>query len=137
MLVSAPIPAITLAPSPNPVVGQIYYDVKSNKMKMYDGIRWKDVMHNMYVSDLELECGEQEYSNITWYTVRPHGGIYSDRQKSWDAMDEWCTQTLGQGIIGSKPKGDAWEPDCRWLVNNGKFWFRRPADRTMFLLRFS
>ena len=86
-----------------------------------------------------LETSEKSYNGIDWYIVQPNmGGVFSKRKLIWEEMDEWCTNTMGQGITGvRKVRGDAWEADCRWLTNGGKFWFRQEKDRTMFVLRWS
>ena len=70
-----------------------------------------------------------------YYTCRPNfewwnpGGLTGT---TWDDMDKWCTETFGE-----IPDDCVWIPGLRWYANNGKFWFRNEADRTLFVLRWS
>lgn len=84
---------------------------------------------------IKLKCRTEVYNDVTWYTVEPKGGMFSQRQKWWADADTWATEHLGQGFT-SNPigKGSAWQLDCRWLLNNGKFWFRDQDDMLVFVL---
>lgn len=52
-------------------------------------------------------------------------------QINWNELDDWCKTTFGN-------PGDPWKPvSCRWYYNNGKLWFRKDADLTAFVLKWS
>lgn len=75
-----------------------------------------------------------EFSEGTVYgqkylTVHPTSG------NRWDAMIAWMIATFGPS--GTKENPMVWTPDQRWYANNAKFWFRDPADLTLFLLKWS
>jgi hypothetical protein len=76
----------------------------------------------------ELVLAESRIYGSRFYTVEPVGG-------NWLEMETWAHKVYG-------PASNAWIsaedlPNCRWLSNNRKFWFRKETDRTMFILKWS
>ena len=54
----------------------------------------------------------------------------------WQSMSAWCTETFGP-TTGSIWSDKAPNPSERWYENNSKFWFKDPADLTLFLLKWA
>lgn len=54
-----------------------------------------------------------------------------ERTDTWAAIDSWCREMFGD-------IGDVWSTGAaRWYINGGKYYFRRPADLTAFMLKWS
>jgi hypothetical protein len=74
-----------------------------------------------------------------WYAVE----IKGTSARSASELDAWCTDNLGQGIIGVKQLPDiskliALGPDeFRWGMFYGRIFFRYREDMLMFMLRWS
>lgn len=83
---------------------------------------------------LQIQCKEVTIEDAVWYTVIPVGGTTAQKEKWWMDADVWATDHLEQGFIGVRPKGLEWQKDCRWLVHDGRFWFRDPEDMFIFYL---
>lgn len=71
-----------------------------------------------------------KYSSGTVYgkpytTIEPEPGL-------WREQLFWCRE-----VFGPTPEDGVWTPDARWYINNGKFWFKDPADQTLFALKFA
>jgi hypothetical protein len=47
----------------------------------------------------------------------------------WHQMDYWVRSTFGESNWST--------PNGRWVGSDRKYWFRKEADRTLFLLRWS
>ena len=69
--------------------------------------------------------------------ARWHGCRYQlvkpghERTATWYELETWCKNSFGTA-------GDPFKPvSCRWYYNNGKFWFRKDSDLSMFMLRWS
>lgn len=88
----------------------------------------------MISKDIKLQCKLVQIEDAQWHTVEPIGGTSKSRSQWWDDADTWATSNLGQGFIGVRPKGSAWQQDCRWLVDEFRFWFRDPEDMFVFYL---
>lgn len=78
----------------------------------------------------ELHFDEGRVHGSRYYTVRP---VWYD----WPELETWCRETFGE-------PGDVWPnedftwPECpRWIMNNGKFWFRNERDRSWFIMRWT
>lgn len=86
------------------------------------------------VLDLPLEkliLSEGKVYGARYYCVEPVGGVWID-------MELWCLQTFGEtSSIWQETKNLTPTPLKRWYTNNRKFWFRDPADRTLFLLKWN
>mgnify|MGYP000694508495 CR=1 FL=1 len=84
---------------------------------------------------MQLECLEGRIHGSRYYTVKPQFGwdLANDwgGVDAWQQMTEWCVETFGPSA-----EMGVWEPGARWYANNAKFWFRREADRTLFVLRW-
>jgi hypothetical protein len=92
--------------------------------------RLMDDIQAQPVSDLVLSEGR--VYGARYYCVEPIGG-------NWREMEDWCISTYGSST------GSIWAQEIdkstplvneRWYANNRKFWFRKEADRTMFMLRW-
>ena len=71
---------------------------------------------------------ERRWHGCRYDVVRP-STLY--KLSHWQEMEAWCRESF------DKP-GDPWKASSsRWYVNGGKFWFRRPADLTAFMLRWA
>jgi hypothetical protein len=75
----------------------------------------------------QIVVAERRIYGSRFYTAEPIGG-------NWMEMEAWAHKTYG-------PPSDAWVsaqdlPNCRWFANDRKFWFRREADCTMFVLKW-
>jgi hypothetical protein len=77
----------------------------------------------------ELVLSEGRIYGARYHCVEPIGG-------NWREMEDWCIRTYGE--VGSVWRADKWieEPAQRWYANDRKFWFRREADCTMFVLKW-
>jgi len=80
----------------------------------------------------ELVLSEGRVYGARYHCVEPIGG-------NWREMEDWCINTYGSTT------GSIWAQEVdkttplvneRWYANNRKFWFRREADRTMFILKW-
>ena len=121
----------TSSTSLNAVAGQIYFDVVTNQMKMFDGKSWVVIDNSLLDNKLEIVCGEQEYEGVTWYTVEVHGGMFSERREWWNTAMQYARATF-------RNETSAWDVmNGDWLSNNSKFWFKRERDRTLFVLKMS
>lgn len=123
----------TNSKSSQAVAGQIFFDVVSNQMKMYDGKAWVAIDPGMMEIEREIEivCDEQEYDGLTWYTVEAQGGIFSARREWWNTAMNYARATF-------RNETGAWNVmDGDWLANNSKFWFKKERDRTLFVLKMS
>lgn len=78
---------------------------------------------------ITFTCGEVVYYDDIYYTAKPEGWPVMINTLPWDNMMEYCIDTFGtsEGI---------WVPGERWYANSASFYFKNPADRTMFLLRW-
>ena len=115
----------------NAVAGQIYFDVVTNQMKMFDGKSWVVIDNSLLDNKLEIVCGEQEYEGVTWYTVEASGGMFSERREWWNSAMQYARETF-------RNETSAWDVmNGDWLSNNSKFWFKRERDRTLFVLKMS
>lgn len=47
----------------------------------------------------------------------------------WAAMEPWLIETFGPG--------GWWEPKSRWVGSSQRYWFRKEADRMLFILKWS
>ena len=66
-------------------------------------------------------CAYQEVQPYNW----------TEWQHGWRDAVTWCTELFG-------PPGDVWAPvSSRWYRDHGRLLFRRSADLTAFLLRWS
>lgn len=76
-----------------------------------------------------------------YFVVDVRGGIFSSRNKRLTEMREWCTSIFGDcgSISDSSPLSLGIWPakNDRWLFGDGKFWFVKELDRTVFLLTWS
>jgi len=50
----------------------------------------------------------------------------------WEEIEEWCENTYGP-----TPVNGLWTPNCRWYVNDSKFWFREKKDLEWFVLKWT
>ena len=78
----------------------------------------------------KLELSEGRISGARYYTVQPMM-TWTSTRRDWIDMEQWCTDTFGP-----THKEGVWLPAKRWYANDRKFWFRKEADRTWFVLRW-
>lgn len=82
--------------------------------------------------DFKFIVHEGRIHGARYITVHPHTMWWHDEFSSyWDKWHNWCTENFG-----NVPDDGVWSPGGRWYANNGKFWFRKEADATAFLLRW-
>jgi hypothetical protein len=100
---------------------------KKKKQKL-NGVMINSMYDNP--NDTNLILSQGNVYGATYHTVEPTGGVWLD-------MEAWAIRAYG-------PSSSVWDfktwapaPDARWYMNNRKFWFRDPADVTLFLLRWS
>jgi len=75
----------------------------------------------------DLVLAERRVHGSRFYTVEPVGG-------NWREMETWITERLGtSSSVWDLPEKMS---ECRWIMNDRKFWFRNEADRTMFVLKW-
>lgn len=71
-----------------------------------------------------LNLGEGKIHGAMYYTVEP-------KWLNWKKIETWAKSVYGE-------PGDIWSNNCeRWYMNNQKFWFRKEADLTLFILKWS
>jgi hypothetical protein len=76
-----------------------------------------------YIPENKLVLNEGRIHGAKYYTVFP---VFHD----WRELEAWANIAYGEPAT-------IWNNECgRWYMNNSKFWFRDPADRTMFVLRW-
>ena len=75
---------------------------------------------------MAFEFSEGTVYGQKYLTVHPTSG------NRWNEMMAWTVKTFGPSAIDG-----VWTPDQRWYANNAKFWFRDPADLTLFVLKWS
>ena len=77
---------------------------------------------------MTFEIREKRWHGCRYDVIRPNN-LYS--LQKWQAMEAWCVESFG-------PVGDSWKPSsARWYANGGAFWFRRPADLSLFMLKWA
>ena len=83
---------------------------------------------------MKIEQSEGTVYGARYYSILPIFPAHAPTwfKTEWNIMVEWCVTTFGP-----TPEDGVWTPDARWYVNNSKFWFKDPADITMFLLKWS
>lgn len=64
---------------------------------------------------------------IPYHTVTP----VTPTINKWDEMEDWCINTFGK-----IPTIGVWVPNCRWYMNDSKFWFKNKKDLEWFILRW-
>lgn len=90
----------------------------------------KRLMDDIWFSPVQnIVLAEGTIYGSRYYTAEPIGG-------NWREMETWCYETFGNA--GDKLWGEpkAPEPAQRWYMNNRKFWFRKEADRTLFVMKW-
>lgn len=71
-----------------------------------------------------LNLREGKIHGAMYYTVEP-------KWLNWKKIESWAKSVYGE-------PGDIWSNNCeRWYMNNQKFWFRKEADLTLFILKWS
>ena len=80
-----------------------------------------------------LETNTGTVYGETYYIVHPViQPVWRSDPAEWNSMLEWMIETFGPA-----PNDGVWTPGARWYANSARFWFREPADRDWFLLRWS
>ena len=88
-------------------------------------------------SRMKLSISEGRVYGARYLTVLPIIG-WDMQQGNWDnisdwsSMEDWCKEQFGP-----TPVDGVWTPNARWYMNDAKFWFRKEADLSWFLLRWS
>ena len=84
------------------------------------------------------ELGTYETGSVIWYWVRPEEPAVLDladprhSPAHWDEVEAWCLETFGP----PNPWAEERDPH-RWHASARKYYFRREADRTMFIMKWS
>ena len=90
--------------------------------------KWVAELTEQFIAELTMKRIEPGYAEIQprWpYWVQPHN--YSSKELL--DIDSWMREIFGNT--------DWSTPGGRWVGSDRKYWFRKEADRTMFLLKWS
>ena len=79
---------------------------------------------------MELALDEGRVYGSRYHTVQPLYLFHSE-MNYWKLMEDWCSETFGHTSADG-----VWTPNMRWYMNNSKFWFRKEADLSWFMLRW-
>lgn len=86
------------------------------------------------MTGVKLKYQILKVQDAIWHTVGITGGTYNSRSEWIYNADGWATDNLEQGFVGVRPGNAIWQQDCRWLLYDGKFWFRDQEDMFVFYL---
>ena len=93
----------------------------------------RSVLKSMgYYKDVQLVRDTGTVFGIRYHTVEPRNLEWQDSRRMWDDMMLWCLDTFGADTsVWSR------QPNQRWYVNAGRFWFRDEKDLSWFMLRWA
>lgn len=79
---------------------------------------------------MKFTIEETRWHGCRYAVVAPDSGTRLGAS-DWNDLYAWCYESFG-------PRGDVWSANShRWYANSGKLFFRRGADLTAFLLKWS
>ena len=82
---------------------------------------------------MKITISESKWNGSSYNVVDPYLRSWDvdENEVTWRRLEEWCEQSFG-------PRGDVWRPTAeRWYCNDGKFFFKRNSDLTLFLIKWS
>jgi hypothetical protein len=74
--------------------------------------------------------GSKEGDWFTVMVVKPFKFVIQNELKGPDPHIDWCTNTFGESY-------NHLTDQCFWFMRDGRFYFRKEEDMTMFVLRWT
>jgi hypothetical protein len=83
--------------------------------------------------------GLYSYEQDDYFCLEVSGGLFSNRNRLIDNIDQWCGENLGPGgRMMTRVAGTAvWPKEHRWYRGGNRFWFNSELDRTVVVLAWS
>lgn len=113
-------PKVTTAPA----IGAIRFDYTTNLMHTWDGTQWVIITNGPTASMKKLICEDLSFGSSQFYKVAAEG-------YDFDELNEWTNETFGPPRIGPG------QPECKWFISGGEFYFHEAKHRDWFVLKWS